>query len=60
MPGYEIGGRIIIHHINPIEIDDVRNRNIDKILNMENVICVSHITHEAITYGDSSLLITGK
>lgn len=51
-----IGGVIILHHINPISIADIRQRNIEIILNPENVICVSHNTHNAIHYGDESIL----
>lgn len=51
-----IGGTIILHHINPIAIADIRQRNIEVLLNPENVICVSHNTHNAIHYGDESLL----
>lgn len=54
----EIGGMIIIHHLNPITMDDILKRNIDVLLNPENAICVSHLTHQAIHYGDESLLIT--
>lgn len=56
MDGYDIHGRIIIHHMNPITIEDIRNRS-SFLLNPEYLICVSHNTHEAITYGDASLLI---
>ena len=49
-------GKIIVHHLNKITIDDIKNRNPD-ILNPEYLICVSHITHNAIEYGDSNLLI---
>ena len=52
-----IGGTIILHHINPISVSDIRNKNIQVLLNPENVICVSHNTHNAIHYGDESLLI---
>ena len=54
--GYDIRGKILIHHINPITIDDVNKRS-SKIFDPENVICVSLITHNAIHYGDESLLI---
>lgn len=53
-----ITGRIIIHHINPITPDDLINGNIESILCPENAICVSASTHNAIHYGDASLLIT--
>lgn len=55
--GYDIHGRILVHHINPITVDDVVNRN-PLVFDPENVICVTHNTHNAIHYGDESLLIT--
>lgn len=55
--GYDIRGRILIHHINPITVNDVTNRN-PLVFDPENVICVTHNTHNAIHYGDESLLIT--
>lgn len=51
----EIGGRIIIHHMNPITVEDIRLAT-DILLNPEFLICVSHDTHNAIHYGDSELL----
>lgn len=53
----EIGGLIIVHHLNPINIDDVLRRS-EVLMNPENVICVSDNTHKAIHYGDESLLTT--
>lgn len=55
-PDYPIGGRIIVHHITPICKADIINRS-PMIFDPENVICVSHITHEAIHYGSEDLLI---
>lgn len=52
-----IGGLIMIHHIEPISIDDILHRRIEVLLNPENAICVSSNTHLAIHYGDESLLI---
>lgn len=54
--GYSIYGVIIIHHINPITVKDIIERS-PMIFDPENVICVSKITHNAIHYGDESLLI---
>lgn len=51
---YPIFGRIIVHHINPITIEQIEDY--DVILNPENVICVSHTMHEAIHYGDWNLI----
>ena len=58
LDGFEIHGRILIHHINPITIDDVIKRR-EMVFDPENLICVTHNTHNAIHYGDKSLLITG-
>ena len=55
--GYEIYKRILVHHINPITVEDVLNRD-PKVFDPENVVCVSHMTHNAIHYGDENLLIT--
>lgn len=55
--GREIGDRIIIHHMNPINLDDFRNAT-DFLLNPEFLICTTHRTHNAIHYGDESLLLT--
>jgi hypothetical protein len=54
--GFEIHGRILIHHINPITVDDIVNRN-PKVFDPENLILTSHNTHQAIHYGDENLLI---
>lgn len=55
--GYELQTRITVHHLNPISVEDVKNRS-PKVFDPNNVICVSHNTHMAIHYGDGSLLIT--
>ena len=55
--GYEIRGRILIHHINPISVEDIHTMS-DLLMNPEYLICVSHRTHNAIHYGDESLIIT--
>ena len=52
---YTIQGRIIIHHINPITADDILKRK-SLLFDPDNVVCVSHSMHEAIHYGDISLL----
>ena len=54
--GFQIGGRIIIHHITPITIADIRDGS-PIVLDPENVICVSHKTHEAIHFGSEDLLV---
>ena len=57
--GYEIRGKIILHHINLITQDDLISRRRDVLFDPENIICVTHNTHNAIHYGDANLLITG-
>ena len=56
MEGYEIYGRIIIHHINPITKDDIIQRS-RILLDPENLITTIKRTHDAIHYGDSNLLM---
>ena len=56
--GYDIFGKIIIHHMNPMSLSDIANRNPD-IFNPEYLICVSHETHNAIHYGDVNQLNLG-
>lgn len=51
----EITGRIYIHHMNPITVEDII-RHSDYLLNPDYLICVSKLTHDAIHYGDKSLL----
>lgn len=55
--GYDIFGKVLIHHMNPISLKDIAQRNMD-ILNPEYLICVSLDTHNAIHYGDDSKIIT--
>ena len=54
---YEIHGRIIIHHMNPITLEDIERESI-YLLDPEFLICTVHNTHNAIHYGDENLLIT--
>lgn len=53
-----IGGKILIHHMNPIDDIDIINCT-DMLLNPEYLICASHNTHNAIHYGDEDLLVKG-
>lgn len=54
--GYFIAGVPILHHINPITVDDIVERN-PSVFDPENVIAVSRRTHNAIHYGDEELLL---
>lgn len=51
-----IHSRILIHHMNPITIKDIRYVT-DALLNPEYLISVTHATHNAIHYGDEDLLV---
>lgn len=55
VPGYEINGQLLIHHINPMTVDDVVHGE-DWIFNPEYLITTTKNTHNAIHYGDASLL----
>lgn len=57
LDGYNINGRLIVHHINPITLEQIEQRD-PMIFSMENVVCVTHNVHEAIHYGDESLIPT--
>ena len=52
---YPISGRVIVHHIDPITREDILCRH-PKVFDLENLIAVSHYTHEAIHFGDEDLL----
>lgn len=54
--GYEIHGRIYIHHMNPVLLKDVMYRT-EYLTNPEYLITTTHSTHNAIHYGDENLLI---
>lgn len=54
--GYEIRGKIFIHHMNPILPKDIETRS-EFLLDPEYLISTTHPTHNAIHYGDESLLI---
>ena len=56
IPGREIFGRIVIHHMNQIRPEDIRNRS-DLLLDPEYLITTIHDTHLAIHYGDEHLLL---
>ena len=55
MDGYELYGRIYIHHMNPLTSDDIKHSS-DFLLNPEFLITVSLKTHNAIHFGDEDQL----
>ena len=55
MEGYEIVDAVIVHHINPITEQDILD-DTPILYDLNNLICCSHNTHNAIHYGDAGLL----
>ena len=53
----EIHGLIIIHHMNPITVEDIINRS-EFLLNPEYLISTVKNTHDAIHFSDERILIT--
>jgi len=52
----QLFGRITVHHINPIRVEDLEQRA-ECIFSLDNLICTGYDTHNAIHYGDASLLV---
>ena len=57
--GKPICGIPIVHHMNPITVEDIVRRS-PKVMDPENLICVSRRTHNAIHYGDEELLLVDE
>lgn len=55
LDGYPIKGEFLIHHINPLTLEDVQN-NSDKMLDINNLVLVSKKTHNAIHFGDDTIV----
>jgi hypothetical protein len=56
IPGYDIRAQLMVHHMNPVTPEDLTN-GADWILDPEFLITTTHRTHNAIHYGDDSLLV---
>lgn len=56
---HPIRGKIFVHHLNPLTVEDVVERR-RCVFDPENLITVSHDTHNAIHYGDESILSRNK
>lgn len=54
--GYEIHEKIYIHHMNPMTVEDIEHGE-SSILDPDFLISTTHRTHNAIHYGDKSLLV---
>ena len=59
VPGHEISGKIYIHHLNPLSPEDI-TKSTEKLFDPDNLVCVSKETHNAIHYGDESILEKNK
>lgn len=57
--GYDILGKVFIHHINPITIDDIRNDS-RCLYDLENLICATKRTHDMIHYGNPGDAVYSK
>ena len=55
VPGLQLPRRLLVHHITPITIDDILDDD-PLVTDLDNLICVSYDTHQAIHYGDPKLL----
>lgn len=55
IPGYEIHSGLLVHHMNPISLDDLKHGE-EWIIDPNFLITTSLQTHNAIHYGDESLL----
>lgn len=55
VPGYDIRSQLLVHHMNPITPEDL-GRGEDWVLDPEFLITTTHRTHNAIHYGDLSLI----
>lgn len=54
-PDFPIVGNIYVHHLNPIVLDDILERK-PCVFDLDNLICVSFKTHNAIHYGNEEVL----
>lgn len=55
IPGMLIDGKVIVHHMNAITLEDIQEGR-EWVFDPEFLICVSLDTHNAIHYGDENLL----
>lgn len=56
LDGFEIFGKILIHHLNPITKNDILNQT-EFLMNPEYLVCTTFDTHNAIHYGDEKILL---
>lgn len=54
-PEHPIYGMVVVHHINPITIEDIESQS-SKLFDPDNLICTSDLTHKALHYGNFDTL----
>lgn len=54
-PDHPIRGKVVVHHINPITIEDIENGS-PCLTDLDNLVCASDLTHNAIHYGNYETL----
>lgn len=57
LPGFQITGRLIVHHINPLSLEEVETLS-EALTDPDNLVCVSFDLHNAIHYGDEKFLLS--
>lgn len=55
LEGWKIVGKIYVHHMNPITLEQIKDRD-PILLDPEYLISCSYNTHQAITWGNAELL----
>lgn len=55
LDGYQLDDYIIVHHMNPITLEDIEEER-DEIFDPNYLICCSSRTHKAIHFGDENIL----
>jgi hypothetical protein len=58
VPGYEIYSNLLVHHMNPIQFRDLEQGE-DWVIDPNYLITTQLLTHNAIHYGDESILPRG-
>jgi hypothetical protein len=58
VPGYEIYSGLIVHHMNPLSLEELKHSS-DGIIDPDFLICTSLQTHNAIHYSDEAILPRG-
>lgn len=56
IPGRDIFDKVIIHHMNPIQVSDIREAT-DFLLDPNFLVCTTLRTHNAIHYGSENVLL---